>query len=515
MSILQAQGQGGGNQGGFQQGLDVPFFSLDPLSSSANLGTIDGDYSDSGTGLERTASDAANFGYDGFNSIDRPMVKTAFGDYLNTDFIAELTVKRTVTDGSGVKDLIYFGFGEGLANSSYNNEPTNSIFFRIHSSFGYYGVDAAYHTGISTPGWVTGTNIDNIGTYNPTGTTFRIEKIGNSVTLSIVGGGSLTYSVSDLGGVLNTSNSYIFFGNSALGTIFTSLTVSPINQPPVADAGADQLVESLSGSENISLDGTGSDDPDGDILSYSWVLNGFEESTNASFSTTLGFGVHTFTLTVDDGNGETDTDDVVISIIDPMIAHWKAEGNGLDETANNNHVTTGGASAVTYGIGADGQGFEFTGSNWMEIADNPTLDIGTGDLAIVMWAKLSGANGIETLLDKRDPNDGWKGYVVYTIDNGFVGAQINTGGAYTNWISPINIADNQWHHIVFTIDRDNPTGGYITVDGTQTYTFDPTAYMGDVNNDGPLRIGGRNDGVENWVGSIDDVRLYNHAFTPQ
>ena len=290
--------------------------------------------------------------------------------------------------------------------------------------------------------------------------------------------------------------------------------VTVINAAPVADAGTDQLVESLSGSEDVTLDGSGSSDPDGDNLSYSWVLNGSEVSQDASFVTSLTTGVHTFSLTVNDVWGETAVDVIVVSIVDPLVAYWKAEGNGDDETVNNNNVVSAGSGPVAYGTGADDQAFCFTGTNWMEIPDNPSLNIGSGDMAIVLWAKLSEANGIETLLDKRDPNNGFKGYVVYTIDNGFVGAQVNTGNNYLNWIAPINIADNQWHHIVFTIDRDNPTGGYITVDATQTYVFDPTAFVGDVTNVAPLRIGGRNDGIENWVGCIDDVRLYNYAFTP-
>ena len=46
--------------------------------------------------------------------------------------------------------------------------------------------------------------------------------------------------------------------------------VAPANKPPVADAGPDQTV--VSGA-TVTLDGSGSDDPDGSIKSYESVLN--------------------------------------------------------------------------------------------------------------------------------------------------------------------------------------------------------------------------------------------------
>ncbi len=190
--------------------------------SSPHLGSINGDYGYTTAGLARISSDA---GYVGFSSNDRPMVKTLSGEFLNTDFVAELTVTRTVSDVGSNQDLIYFGFGEGSSNPSYHNEPTNGIYFRIHAASGNHEVHAAYHSGTSTPSW-NSSNIITIGQFAPTGTTFRIEKSGDNVTLSIVGGGSKTYSVTALGGVLNGSNAHIFFGNSALGTVFSDLSVT-------------------------------------------------------------------------------------------------------------------------------------------------------------------------------------------------------------------------------------------------------------------------------------------------
>ncbi len=88
-------------------------------------------------------------------------------------------------------------------------------------------------------------------------------------------------------------------------------------QPPIADAGPDQTVEcSGEGSAQVTLDGSGSSDPDGDELQYTWTLGGNEIATGATPTVMLPLGVHTITLTVDDGNGGTDSDDVVVTVQD-------------------------------------------------------------------------------------------------------------------------------------------------------------------------------------------------------
>lgn len=57
------------------------------------------------------------------------------------------------------------------------------------------------------------------------------------------------------------------------------MKIGPDNNPPVADAGPDQIVEqtSPSGAEVI-LDGIGSSDPGNDTLTYTW-MGPFGEAT--------------------------------------------------------------------------------------------------------------------------------------------------------------------------------------------------------------------------------------------
>lgn len=92
-----------------------------------------------------------------------------------------------------------------------------------------------------------------------------------------------------------------------------------MNLAPTADAGPDQTVECAShaGTE-VTLDGSGSSDPNGDALTYTWRENGNVIATGVSASVTLAEGLHTIVLTVDDGKGETDKDEVTITVEDTV-----------------------------------------------------------------------------------------------------------------------------------------------------------------------------------------------------
>jgi serine protease len=95
----------------------------------------------------------------------------------------------------------------------------------------------------------------------------------------------------------------------------------PANQLPIADAGADLTVNELS---TISLDGSGSRDPDGTLVEYRWsqsegppvelddpgAISPLFTAPDVNDATTL-----VFTLTVTDAEGASDSDSVTVTVV--------------------------------------------------------------------------------------------------------------------------------------------------------------------------------------------------------
>jgi hypothetical protein len=103
-------------------------------------------------------------------------------------------------------------------------------------------------------------------------------------------------------------------GGRSLHTAIITVAPNP-NRAPLANAGPDQTVTAdYSGFASVNLNGTGSSDPDGDILTYLWE-GSFGSPTTASTSVTLPVGTHTVTLTARDRCGLVHTDTVVITVM--------------------------------------------------------------------------------------------------------------------------------------------------------------------------------------------------------
>lgn len=91
------------------------------------------------------------------------------------------------------------------------------------------------------------------------------------------------------------------------------MDVTTSNHPPVANAGTDQTVECPA---QVTLDGSGSTDPDGDVLTYQWSEGGNVLGTNVTFTAAFDLGAHLISLVVTDPCGASNTNSVTIHVVD-------------------------------------------------------------------------------------------------------------------------------------------------------------------------------------------------------
>ncbi|PWQ94300.1 DUF1566 domain-containing protein [Leucothrix arctica] len=124
---------------------------------------------------------------------------------------------------------------------------------------------------------------------------------------------SISFTKNDLS--VGTHEIYLTVTDNEGATSTDSLTVTVVpilNEPPVADAGSDQVI--IYGT-SVTLDASNSLDPDGSIVSYEWKDGGALLSSDVSFTTDeLSEGLHEIQLTVTDNNGATNTDSINITV---------------------------------------------------------------------------------------------------------------------------------------------------------------------------------------------------------
>jgi hypothetical protein len=111
---------------------------------------------------------------------------------------------------------------------------------------------------------------------------------------------------------------------------------------PTANAGPDQTVYAwIDYMATVTLDGSGSSDPNGHALSYQWTWSVDHQNYDANGvapEIELPVGEHVITLVVSDGNNLSAPDQVVITVIEPLEVQIKFTPQTLNCKSKGNLV---------------------------------------------------------------------------------------------------------------------------------------------------------------------------------
>ena len=175
-------------------------------------------------------------------------------------------------------------------------------------------------------------------------------------------GGTITQLIDATGDGVNGLSSPLGFAVDTSGSAFISgqgdnaFKIVLPNHPPVCDAGTDLSVEWLNPTTEVVLDGSGSDDPDDDALTYAWnttcANTSFDDSSlEMPTLTFLSFSGTTVecaaTLTVMDPDGEMASCDVMITLADTTEPVISCPADTTIECDGDSSSTANGTGAAT------------------------------------------------------------------------------------------------------------------------------------------------------------------------
>ncbi len=207
-----------------------------------------------------------------------------------------------------------------------------------------------------------------------------------------------------------------------------------------------------------------------------------------------------------------------------LVGYWKLdEGTGTSAADASVNATAAGTltNGPTWGTGRIGGAVTFDGTNdYIALSDpaNGVLDFGdTDDMTIAGWFNRSTFTTTDVIIGKWDGVN--PGYRVYIDDaNDALHFQLFDGtDTYAIDANGFGITAAGWHHFVAVWDQDSPANSEIYVDGLTLNATDSGTIgnIGTLANSVALSIGETPGSGISFAGSLDEIRIYDRAFSPE
>ncbi len=202
------------------------------------------------------------------------------------------------------------------------------------------------------------------------------------------------------------------------------------------------------------------------------------------------------------------------------IALWAFDNNANDSEGSNNGIPHGNQSYVD---GKFDQAISLDGDDYVDCGNPAELDFATGDWSICAWINTTQSDDTFTIFANGGDNSGGICYTLGIGEEGLDGVVTLTTDDDTTKVQAISstlVNDDQWHHVV-GLRAGNTTQVYVdgVLDGTNTLpvgydlsgTSQHNAYVGAITDNSDAT---GNTLEKFFVGTLDDVRIYNYALSP-
>jgi len=328
--------------------------------------------------------------------------------------------------------------------------------------------------------------------------------------------------VTDDGGASSTTSQTVTVQDRAPSASFTT-------SPSVAPTGT-----------TISLDASGSKDPDGSIVKYEWDLDGnssYETSTGATPTATTSFakaGEYEVGLRVTDDEGQTATTTRTVTIVGSyyetiaqtpgLVDYWRlGERSGLtfaDGIGGHNAAISGGVGLGVSGAlsGDPNTAASFDGSG---AATAPVDLSGTSQVTLEFWLNWSAYANNDQLAFELTPNfNNQDGGFLVDPNAGELGGRFGIGigrEGSRNTAYFERPSAGVWHHYAIVLNTAAPAAQQITpyVDGKAVPFEKANSGTGAGNFAASnLYFMSRAASALFGRGSLDEVALYNRALSP-
>jgi PKD repeat protein len=360
--------------------------------------------------------------------------------------------------------------------------------------------------------------------------------------------GNGTYETST-GGTATVTKSYTAEGTYQVGlrvtdnggaTATTTRTVVVANHLPTASFTASP--NPISVGSQVTLDGSGSSDPDGPIAKYEWDLDGngsYETSTGSTPTVKTSFsepGTYTVGLRVTDGNGNTATRSQTVNVLGRyasaitstpgLLDYWRlgdSPGTTFADSAGSHPATAQGGVTLGEKGAIEGEptntaaGFDGTSG-----AASVPLDLsGSSQLTLEFWLNWSAYANNDALAFEFTPNfNNENGGFLVDPNAGELGGKFavslgREGSRNTAYFA--RPSAGVWHHYALVLNTQAPAAQEITpyVDG-KAVPFEKTNSGTGAGNfaNSTLYFMSRAASALFGKGNLDEVALYNRALTP-